>query len=492
MSYRLLGCLVVVSLVLAVNTGARAQPPAGAVPERVDYGADAETAGWPYGGGFLPPWAAYGPGHPLLFQKAGTPEHEPDVRQIFVDPHEGHGCGDAGCSGQCGHPRYDLCQTGDCGGDGLGGINVYSWLDQGFTWNPDSPKDRFNGPVTFNDRSNEYQLNQLYLVMERAVCADGCQWDVGGRVDLLYGTDYFFVESTGLETRDDNSPRWNSSDGPRADGAALYGLAMPQLYAEVYAPWGGGLSVKMGHFYTILGYESPMAVENFFYSHSYLKQYAEPFTHTGLLARYDFSPCFHLFGGFTRGWNTWEDNNDKLGFLGGLSWDSPDGCTSVAFTLHTGNEDESGENDRSAYSLLLSHKLSRCVTYVFQHDLGVEANAELDNELNNDDAVWYGIANYIFYKLSPTTDFGFRVEWFRDQDNARVLGVPVRAVVDGGNYVELTVGFNWHPSPLVRFRPELRWDRSDVTAPTLDVEGMFDDFQDKDQITAAVDMILTF
>lgn len=492
MCNRLLGCLLVVTLVPAVIAGAHAQTPAEGTPEDVDYRSEMDTAAWPYAAGLLAPWARHGPGHTLLFQKAGTPEHQPDVRRIVVDPPTGPQCGHAGCSGPCGHPHYDLCQNGDCRGGGLAGINVYSWLANGFTWNSDSPEDRFNGPLTFNDRSNEYQLNQLYLVMERAVCGDACQWDIGGRVDLLYGTDYFFVQSTGLETRSDGTPRWNSSDGPRGDGAALYGLAMPQLYAEVYAPWGGGLSVKMGHFYTILGYESPMAVENFFYSHSYLKQYAEPFTHTGLLARYDFSPCFHLFGGFTRGWDTWEDNNDELGFLGGLSWDSADRRTSVAFTLHTGNEDETGENDRSAYSLVFSHKLSRCMTYVLQHDLGVEEDAELDNELNNDDAVWYGITNYLFYVLSPTTDFGLRVEWFRDQDNARVLGVPIRPVVDGGNYVGLTLGLNWHPSPLVQFRPELRWDRSDVEAPTLDVLGMFDDFQDKDQVTAAVDMILTF
>src|SRR5262245_17070820 len=36
------------------------------------------------------------------------------------------------------------------------GIKVAGWLDQGFTWNTDSPDDRFNFPMTFNDRSNEY------------------------------------------------------------------------------------------------------------------------------------------------------------------------------------------------------------------------------------------------------------------------------------------------------------------------------------------------
>ncbi|MCR4415687.1 MAG: porin, partial [Thermoguttaceae bacterium] len=46
-------------------------------------------------------------------------------------------------------------------------IEVRGWLDQSFTWNPDSPRNRFNGPVTFFDRSNDYMLNQLYLITER-------------------------------------------------------------------------------------------------------------------------------------------------------------------------------------------------------------------------------------------------------------------------------------------------------------------------------------
>ena len=149
-------------------------------------------------------------------------------------------------------------------------LAIYGWLAQGFTINPDDPNNRFNGPLTFNDRSNEYQLNQLYVAFENIVDRCGCDWDLGGRVDLLYGTDYFFTQAAGLETHSDGTPRWNSANGPRDDGtAALYGLAMPQLYAEVFAPIGNGLTVKMGHFYSIVGYESVMYTQNFFYSHSY-------------------------------------------------------------------------------------------------------------------------------------------------------------------------------------------------------------------------------
>ena len=267
---------------------------------------------------------------------------------------------------------------------------------------------------------------------------------------------------------------------------------MPQLYAQVAAPLGGGLSVKMGHFYSIVGYESIMDPENFFYSRSYMRQYGEPLTHTGFLASYGLAPRWTLLGGLTRGWDTWGDPNGKQAFLGGLEWSCPDGQTALGFALHTGSEDLAGRDNRTVYSLVYQRRLTPCLTYVFQHDLGVEAGAATSAEFEPDTAKWYGITQYVMYTVTPTTAVGLRVEWFRDQDNARVLGIPFTSLSDGGNYVELTLGVNWQPRTSVTVRSELRWDRSDVDAPALGIGGMYDDFQDRDQLTWATNLILLF
>jgi hypothetical protein len=402
------------------------------------------------------------------------------------------GCEETGCS----DPACPSCGPipGPIG-EGLGrfvdSIGWYGWLSQGFTWNPDSPADRFNGPLTFNDRSNEYQMNQLYSVLERPVCADGCAWDIGGRVDLLYGTDYFFVTALGLETHPDGTPRWNSDSGPRGDGASLYGLAMPQAYAEVYAPAGYGLSAKLGHFYSILGYESAMDPENFFYSRSYARQYGEPFTHTGFIAEYGLTPALRILGGLTRGWDTWEDPNDAGGFLGGATWSCPDGVSAVSFAIHTGNEDPQGDQNRTVYTLVYERQLSRCCSYALEHVYGDESDAAFDNDQPTD-ARWYGIAQYLYWQCCPTTSLGLRAEWFRDRDNARVLGIPFDSLSEGGDYVEVSLGLRWEPCPRVLMRSEVRWDWSDVEAPQLDVLGMFDDFQDENQVTVATNLILRY
>jgi hypothetical protein len=395
---------------------------------------------------------------------------------LWEDEHSG--CDD-GCTG---------CAT--CAP--AGGYFLDSWLAQGFTGNTSSPQNRFNTPVTFNDRSNEYQMNQLYLSLGRAVNEDCCYWDIGARVDLLYGTDYFFVTSTGLETREDGTQRWNSNDGPRGGGAALYGLAMPQLYAEVFAPWGPGINVKLGHFYTPFGYERVTAPHNFFYSHAYSFQYAEPFTGTGLLASSDVTPFTTFNAGLTRGWNIWEDPNGRNSFTGGFERRRPDGRSSLAFNVYSGNEDPAGQNTRTTYTLVLTHHISQCFTYVFQHDFGTEENAKLDANFNTSDAKWYGITQYFLLGVTPNTSWGLRVEWFRDQDNARVLGIPLESEVTGGNYTEVTLGFNWMPRPYMTFRPELRWDWSDVSADSLGIQGMYNDFLDSDQVTLAADLILVF
>ena len=112
-----------------------------------------------------------------------------------------------------------------------------------------------------------------------ALCREGgrrpaaARLDWGYRGDILYGVDAQKTQAYG-----NNSGSWdNSFDN------GVYGWAIPQAYAEVaYGDW----SVKVGHFFTIIGYEVVPDVGNFFYSHSYTMFNSEPFTHTGILATY--------------------------------------------------------------------------------------------------------------------------------------------------------------------------------------------------------------
>ena len=150
------------------------------------------------------------------------------------------------------------------------------FIDLGGTVNADSPANRFNGPMTFNDR-NDFTMNQLYLSLSREADNCGCGVEWGARIDFLFGTDYIFTQSVGLELKDDGDNAWNGLTTGLGN-PNLYGVAMPQAYVDLAL---NKLNLRLGHFYTIMGYEGVAANSNFFYSHAYTMQYAEPFTHTG-------------------------------------------------------------------------------------------------------------------------------------------------------------------------------------------------------------------
>lgn len=375
-------------------------------------------------------------------------------------------------------------------------IQVGGWLDQGFTGNFQKPSNNFNLPVTFNDRSNEYQMNQLYLFMERQVDFGGDELDWGFRADLLYGTDYFYTTALGLETHGDGSPHWNSGNGPRTNGTstfAMYGLAMPQLYAEVYVPFLEGVSIKAGHFYTPIGYEKVTAPDNFFYSHSYSMQYGEPFTHTGVLATFQVSERLQLLAGVARGWDAWEDPGDDAELLAGIGWTSYDEGTSINLALSSGDQDtaNNGSANRTIISFVLSHEFSDCLTYVFQSDFGIQEDGSINNAFQVTPAKWYSINQYLYYDVTEKFAVGARFEWFRDQDYSRVLQLfPPTA--SGGNYYELTLGANWRPHPCVTVRPELRFDWSDTSSTIPNVPGPYRNFQEDYQVLLGGDVIIRF
>ena len=94
----------------------------------------------------------------------------------------------------------------------------------------------------------------------------------GFRADLMYGQDADDTQAFG------NPPgTWDYLNG--FDEGAGYGWAIPQLYGEVAL--GEHVTVKAGHFYTLVGYEVVTAPDNFFFSHAMTMFNSEPFTHTG-------------------------------------------------------------------------------------------------------------------------------------------------------------------------------------------------------------------
>lgn len=148
---------------------------------------------------------------------------------------------------------------------------IGGWVAAGISYSTDNPDHHTNDPVTFNDWNRELQMNQLNLYLQKLVNMESDDIEIGGRIDLLYGSDARFTQAAGLD--DDLISEKNFR---------FYDIALPQIYLEAFSPVGNGLTAKIGNFYTIIGYEVVNAPENFFYSHAYTMQYGEPFTHSGI------------------------------------------------------------------------------------------------------------------------------------------------------------------------------------------------------------------
>jgi hypothetical protein len=359
------------------------------------------------------------------------------------------------------------------------GIATYGWINAGIGGNGwGSP---FNGPITFNDRNWQGQMNQLYLVNEKVLDTEDGGFDWGGRVDLLYGTDYVYTTARGLDANLLNQ----TLPGQPSWGNRYYGLALPQLYAEAGY---GDHAVKVGHFYTIIGYEVVPAIGNFFYTHAYTMQYGEPFTHTGILDTYKANDQLTLYGGITNGWDNFSDPINILGpisnsgypgansnaaFLGGATLKNSDETQALTITATSGNElanfATNAVGNRSMFSTVYTNELNDKVTYVFQNDNGWQFNAGTPDTLNqaqSGTAQWYGINQYLFYNFSETLVGGMRFEWFRDNNGYRVVsglrnalfGVPNSLTGFQGNFWQMSYGLNWKPTNNWIIRPELRYD----------------------------------
>ena len=392
------------------------------------------------------------------------------------------------------------------------------WINSSISANNNSADDGFNGPVTFNDRSGELQTNQLYLYLQKAINVSGDSFDIGGRVDFMYGSDAIFTQAYGSPAFDPRTglpiDRGSWDLNLSSHDSRFYGIALPQAYAEINLPMGNGIAVKLGHFYTPIGYEVVTAPDNFFVTKPYTMQYGEPFTHTGVLATYAYDSNWTFMGGAVTGSNTggWDGNWDRdLGawsFLGGATWTSDDAGTSLTVTSTAGERAEDVDDTWAMYSIVGKHNFTDKLHYIIQHDHGFADNIITGNAVKNgtgtENAEWYGINQYLIYDVNDKVSAGLRAEWFRDHNGARVVG-PGRCVAatneggnyacglgdyanyawEGSNYYAVTAGLSYKPAKWLNLRPNVRYDFTDQTKA-------FDSGTGRNQLLVSADVVVSF
>lgn len=321
-------------------------------------------------------------------------------------------------------------------------IDTGGWLTIGYSYNLWHPIDRNNGTVQFNQRANEFNLYQLGLFADKPVNKILDEWQLGGRFEFMFGTDTQNTQAAG---------HWDS----RLIGAKdlrFYDIALPQAYLEVFAPLGRGVSAKIGHFCSILGYESVPSPPNLFVSHSYSMK-SSPFTMSGLLLTYPVSDEITLQSGAVTGPDNLDSHADAWSYLGGMTWENTKHSTGFTFSVLNGDIDDTQPSNLLYYYAMLHHDLSPKLRVVLQHDFGRQQNA-----IGSRTAEWYSIVNYWNYDISHQWNAGIRAEWFHDDDGTRFLTIP-------GSYYDISIAANWKPLSWLTLRPEIRYDWADGIKP---------------------------
>jgi hypothetical protein len=312
-------------------------------------------------------------------------------------------------------------------------VTYGGWLSMGYYTDNDPLSFSDNDLLSFWDNPNELNFDQEWFYIEKLAKSDGCNWGCGYRFDLVYGVDAQKTQAFG----NSGFPSAQGYDNGWDNGK--YGWALPQAYLQFVK---GDLDIKVGHFFTPLGYEVIPKIGNFFYSHSFTMFNSEPFTHTGVLSTYKANECMTYYAGWSAGWDTGFDQyRDGSNFLGGFTRQLND---SVKYTYLCTAGDLGWRGDGYSHSNVMDFTLSSKWQYVFQSDLlTTDSNSGATN-----DALSYGANNYLFYTINDCWKWGTRAEWWKSNQ------VDNRST----SFYEVTTGLNYKASANLLIRPEVKFN----------------------------------
>lgn len=366
------------------------------------------------------------------------------------------------------------------------GINIYGFIEGGYTYNLRHHGGEGNtvpGPFAGN-KGNHIQLDQLDLAVERLV--DAKKFDVGGKLEVLYGTDGAFIHSNGLA--------WGQTD--------LYQVDLTQAYIDINLPVMGGLKVRGGKFVTLASVETINPTTNAFYSHSYIFN-AVNFAETGLIGFLTINDQLSVAGGISRGWDQClQDNNGAIDGIGQVTYNvNKDIAITTNFSF--GPEDN---DDTSHYRTMINPTLNWKVNSALT--LGADTLFVYDGARNESITGTvpaygdnYGVALYAGYVVNDYLTANVRGEWFYDYTGQYTSALANQSLTflnntsfPNSNLYELTLGVTITPMPKdnigknLSLRPEVRYDCSEDRLYEVGNQGR----AFRDQWTVAMDVIFKF
>jgi hypothetical protein len=302
------------------------------------------------------------------------------------------------------------------------------------------------------DVNNGFSLNKLKLVLQNPATASPDTWSGGYRADVIVGEDAPLIQSAGL------------------GGAGDY-LDLEQLYATINIPIGKGLLVDVGKQVTLMGVEVIEETANPNWSEGNQFLLAENFTSTGVQLQYQWTDKLDTEFRVNNGWDDVKEINKSPSYMGRVGYVfNPK--ANIGVVGYAGPE-EPGDNHawREGINVVFNYTITSKLNSYAQLDYGHEAaNSALPKP---GDADWYAAGVWLTYDFTPKIELALRADDFDDADGARTsggivaaTGVPIGTpfpVNTGQNLTSVTLTLNTKPFDNFQFRPEVRWDHSDLS-----------------------------
>ena len=332
-------------------------------------------------------------------------------------------------------------------------INIGGWTQASYTGSTDR---RSQLPIGFNDRANQFLLQQNWLQLDReAVDENAIAPTYGFRLDaILPGSDYRYTLPRGL---------FNGQLTAHGGQPNLYGIDPVQFYGEAYLPnVAEGMSVKIGRFYAPWGIEAVNAPGNALLSHTYTFVY-DPFTQTGLLTNTKLNANWSMQAGLVIGNDMFIAPGNEPKFTGNILWAPPEGRHSLRFSTIIGSgryNQPLALDNINLFEIIYTRQCGEHWKYSLAGTYGYQSNVPGGGLAN-----WFGLQQYFTRQFTERVSSTLRLELFNDFQGQRT-GHP-------GLYTAITGGLRLQISKSLMMRPELRFDYNGHSRPFEDHHGVF-------------------
>ncbi len=372
-------------------------------------------------------------------------------------------------------------------------LSIFGWAQVNFTGAPRLRSGANLFGVNPNNLANAASLQQFYLVAERKLDPEAEGLDFGFRLDSLFGNDWQNFHDVGL---------FNNAFLPNHPGYDFV-----QMYGEVHLPIPDqlGLDVKVGRFYSLVGFEEGMAPLRPLLSTGYMFSYGHPFTHLGVMTVWKVRDRLTVYNGVVNGWDRWFNQSDRWGYAGAIAFDSHDDRSHLSLTLNTGpnqfhrflapnlNDPPNGVtrppglggqinpfysmNNATLITLTGSHAWTDRLSTILEADYAFESAVPFLTGQQVRNASWGGMSGWMLYNFRENLIGVARAEFFNDPSGLRTNLSNI--------YSEETLGLIYKPKDWLWLRPEIRFDQSSKNPA-------FNDNRSFHQFTLGFDMTILF